>query len=306
MNHKCTVIVGIPAHNEEVNIGNLLNAIICQKGDNFTLEKIIVMADGCTDKTEEIVKEAAERDKRILLLADGKRYGKAHRLNQLYRLSQSDCLVTFDADVVLGHKHVIEQLVASLFSHNDIAVAAGNPQPLSGRTLVGKMYAIHFKWWYEIRKDFSVGDNIYNSSGCVYAFKKSFSEQLFLENGTVNDQEVIYMAVKTLGKKFSFVKQAIIYFGAPSVWREWRLHNNRLSIRDTKGKEALDERKIPWQYKAHILKQYVCRAPVSAVLGTIIHILFEFIMPEFHNPLSQPIQGTWDPLPSTKALFFKK
>ena len=41
----------IPAHNEEANIANLLNNLLVQTGSSFTLEKIIVFCDGCTDKT---------------------------------------------------------------------------------------------------------------------------------------------------------------------------------------------------------------------------------------------------------------
>src|SRR3990170_5283265 len=46
LSEKFTVTVGIPAHNEEQNIKQLLTSIVSQKG-NFVLEKILVTTDGC-------------------------------------------------------------------------------------------------------------------------------------------------------------------------------------------------------------------------------------------------------------------
>ena len=35
MRHKKSVTIGIPAHNEEANIHNLLNAVLAQKAGKF-------------------------------------------------------------------------------------------------------------------------------------------------------------------------------------------------------------------------------------------------------------------------------
>ena len=50
------ISVGIMAFNEEKNIGRLLKAILSQKLNQIKITEIIVVSDGSTDKTDEIVK----------------------------------------------------------------------------------------------------------------------------------------------------------------------------------------------------------------------------------------------------------
>src|SRR3989344_306584 len=83
--NKKTVIVGIPAFNEEKNIGVLLESILLQKGNNFTIDKVIVVCDGSRDNTAEIVKLYSKKFNQISLKDDNKRKGKAARLNEFYK-----------------------------------------------------------------------------------------------------------------------------------------------------------------------------------------------------------------------------
>ena len=66
MTIRCSV--GITAHNEEANIGQLLDAMLSQELSQVEIGEIIVVASGCTDRTTEIVREYAKRDSRIRLL----------------------------------------------------------------------------------------------------------------------------------------------------------------------------------------------------------------------------------------------
>ena len=53
---KLTVTIGIPAYNEEKNIGRLLRALLRQKTNGLSIKKIIVISDASTDKTSQIVR----------------------------------------------------------------------------------------------------------------------------------------------------------------------------------------------------------------------------------------------------------
>jgi len=68
---EITIGIGIAAHNEEANIGKLLQNLLTQPlEDSVLLEEIIVVASGCTDRTEEIVEEFAMKDKRVMLITE--------------------------------------------------------------------------------------------------------------------------------------------------------------------------------------------------------------------------------------------
>src|SRR5436190_13279106 len=68
--------VGIMAYNEEANIGRLLAALSAQKTRVASLDEIVVVASGCTDRTEAIVQEFAARDRRVRLLTQARKEGK--------------------------------------------------------------------------------------------------------------------------------------------------------------------------------------------------------------------------------------
>ena len=76
---RCSL--GITAHNDEANIGQLLEAIRRQRLHQVVIVEIIVVASGCTDRTEDIVRQYAATDPRVQLLTQEKREGKASAIN---------------------------------------------------------------------------------------------------------------------------------------------------------------------------------------------------------------------------------
>ena len=90
----------IPARNEEANIADALRSVL--RSDGVDLE-VIVLDDGSTDRTAEIVREFARADPRVRLetappLPPGW-CGKNHACQQLAGLARHPLLVFMDADV---------------------------------------------------------------------------------------------------------------------------------------------------------------------------------------------------------------
>ena len=151
-NNLLRVSVGVPAHNEEANLPVLLDSVLRQRTRSFILERIIVITDGCTDRTADLVKEYGKTNEKIELVNDGLQKGKSQRLNELYRMNESDVLITLDADTILMSDDMFEEILAPL-KDPTVGVIAGNDQPLPGRTLIEKMLVARNAWWYEARKD---------------------------------------------------------------------------------------------------------------------------------------------------------
>ena len=89
--------VGIPAYNEEANIGRLLKALLNQELPRWLkLEEIVVVASGCTDRTEDIVRSFEEQDERVKLVVElAYAYGGLHEApRQVY--SYIPMVVYFD------------------------------------------------------------------------------------------------------------------------------------------------------------------------------------------------------------------
>ncbi|MDD4690554.1 MAG: glycosyltransferase family 2 protein [Eubacteriales bacterium] len=93
----------IPARNEEENIGHLLGDLI---NISDRIKEVIVCDDKSTDNTASIVKEFAQRDVRIRLIAGNDLpddwNGKSYACYQLALEADSDYLLFLDADVRVG------------------------------------------------------------------------------------------------------------------------------------------------------------------------------------------------------------
>ncbi len=110
---KPLVSILIPARNEEKNIGNILNDIMHQ---DYSLIEVIVFDDNSSDRTSDIVKEYAAKDKRIRLvksvgLPDGW-IGKNHACHSLSEVARGEYFLFLDADV-----RIKDQLVLNAISY---------------------------------------------------------------------------------------------------------------------------------------------------------------------------------------------
>ena len=92
-----SVTLGITAYNEEKNIGKLLDMLLKEKF-LFNQKEIIIVASGCTDRTPEIVEKLASENKKIKLVLEGKRNGKASAINIILKKAKGDVIVFICAD----------------------------------------------------------------------------------------------------------------------------------------------------------------------------------------------------------------
>ena len=93
----------IPARDEEATIGRVVRSVLAQQGVEL---EVVVLDDGSTDRTAEIVQELAAEDPRVRLerapaLPDGW-CGKQHACAVLAQRARHDTLVFIDADVTLA------------------------------------------------------------------------------------------------------------------------------------------------------------------------------------------------------------
>src|SRR5258708_38549843 len=108
-----TCSVGIMAYNEEGNIGPLLEALTSQRLKSVSITEIVVVASGCTDNTEAIVREWTMLDSRICLLVQEKRSGKAVAINEYLPPAKEKSLGLFRA-CFLPQLDALGRLVAPL------------------------------------------------------------------------------------------------------------------------------------------------------------------------------------------------
>ncbi|MEO0249467.1 MAG: glycosyltransferase, partial [candidate division WOR-3 bacterium] len=122
------ISVGIMAYNEERGIRRLLQALLDQEVYHARIREIIVVASGCTDRTEDIIRDFGKRDARIRLVRQTLRRGKASAINLFLAAASGDIYVLESADTV-PERGAIDSLVAPFFSP-EVGMTGGRPVPI--------------------------------------------------------------------------------------------------------------------------------------------------------------------------------
>jgi len=274
---RVTVTIGIPAHNEEANILYLLKSILAQIADNFVIEKIYVLCDGCTDSTAKKAEKFTKKYPIITVLDDGKRKGKTGRLNQLYRMNKSDFVFSFDGDVILKGDRVIERMVRA-FETENVVLVSGNNQPVKAETLTERIYNTGFKMWYEIRKDYQEGNNVRNIHGCAVALRGSFAKTLKYPSTIIyGDQGFVFMAAKVLKKDFRFAKNAVVLFRSINNLEDFFLQASRnLNLSNNVAKYfgvwVYEEYRIPKKFKLKGIVKMLFSDPIFTALSLVLRL----------------------------------
>jgi cellulose synthase/poly-beta-1,6-N-acetylglucosamine synthase-like glycosyltransferase len=138
---RCSI--GIMAYNEEENIGKLLDALLHQELSEIEIIEIIVVCSGCTDNTENIVQEFINIDKRIKLISQEEREGKASAVNLFLKSAKGDVCVLESADT-LPTSSTVEELVKP-FLNSSIGMTGAHPIPVNDpKTFLG--FTNHLLW----------------------------------------------------------------------------------------------------------------------------------------------------------------
>jgi len=136
------IAIGIMAYNEEGNIAHLLESLLAQSAQ-ARIEKIYVVASGCTDRTCDIVAEYSARYPRITLVAEAERRGKVHAVNQFIQLATQPLCVLTSADIGF-HPTTVERITAP-FADPSIGVVGAHVVPVNTPdTFTG--FAINLMW----------------------------------------------------------------------------------------------------------------------------------------------------------------
>jgi len=190
----------IPAYNEEKNVGRLLNYLLKQKiSENFDLEDITVVASGCTDKTEEVVSNIIKRNKRIKLLTQDIRKGKASAINLFLKNVKSDIIIMESADT-LPEKNAIDKLLKQ-FIDERIGMVTARPIPVNSGTN---------SIIYDIRHEISF--KYPPIVGELVAFRNIIEK---IPEKTGADEQSISAMIQQKGYKVKYVPAAVVYNKGP-------------------------------------------------------------------------------------------
>jgi len=223
------VTIGIMAYNEEKNIGKLLDAIISQKTKIARIKEIIVVSDGSTDSTNDIVLKKAKKNKKVKLIAHKRRRGKSVVINNFLKNvnKKPDAIILESADT-LPAKGSIEKLCSYL--KRDIGMVGAHIIPLDKEdNFFGYVSNLIWKLHHEVALQ-----------------KPKFGELIAFRNiikripKTAVDEEEIASLIKKKGYKLLYAKNALVYNKGPDNLKDFlkqrrRIYAGHLCLKKTRG-----------------------------------------------------------------------
>ncbi len=200
------ISIGIMAYNEGGNIKKLLESLLSQKISSGRIVQVVVVASGCTDDTEGIVKRFSNQDSRVQLITQREREGKASAVNLYLKNVKGDIVVLESADT-LPAENAIENLVKP-FADERVGMVGGHPVPVDGpNTLLGFSVQLIWRLHHEISR-------IKPKAGELVAFRNIIKQ---IPKNTAADEAWIESMVTKKGYILAYAPDAIVKNKGPET-----------------------------------------------------------------------------------------
>lgn len=134
------ISIVVPAYNESKRILPTLSRVDEYFKDGFKGFEIIVVNDGSTDNTAEVVLKGQEKIKSIRLIGYKVNKGKGYAIRQGVNISTGDMILVSDADLSTPIEEV-EKLLVQYDNGYDIIIGS--------RSLEGSNIVVKQPWWRE-------------------------------------------------------------------------------------------------------------------------------------------------------------
>lgn len=211
--------IGITIHNEERNIGQLLEALRREPLGPLGLERVIVVSSGSTDRSEAIVHEIAASWDRIDLVVEAERRGKASAINRFLESARDvDILLLMSGDVVPAPGAIA--LILDAFRDPGVGMAGGRPVPRgAARNLVERVVRLQWDLHHEVSLH-------HPKLGEVVAFRNVIES---IPEDTAVDEAAIEAIFRDRGARFAYVGDAVIWNKGPENVADFLRQRRRIA-----------------------------------------------------------------------------
>lgn len=292
-----TLTIGVPAYNEEQNLGHLLKELQAQAAENYILEKIVIASDGSIDKTVEIAKKFNNLP---IFVIDGKeRKGVAFRQNEIIEETDSDILIILNADVSIKDVYFIEHIIHPILKDQADLVTPEFKQLLPSSFFERILYRSH-ELKTAIYEDFHNGKNVYTCCGPARAFSRRLYKKLHFSD-SYNEDAYSYMFTTLNGFTYTHIHDTAVYFRLPNNLSDHknqstRFFHSRAKLIKEFGQENIQRNyKIPFNIIVNTVKKYASLYPVEISLYVAIlayTCVMAKIIPQQHSDIWQPSKSS--------------
>jgi cellulose synthase/poly-beta-1,6-N-acetylglucosamine synthase-like glycosyltransferase len=188
-------------------------------------DEIIIVCSGCTDETVPIARLFAEADRRIKVIVEPERRGKASAVNLILREARGRFIVFLGADVIPGER-AIARIAQRLSSAEDLGIVSGAPEPILTETLAEKISSII--WALHNRVLEALSGRIVYACGELYGVRRSIVESM--PAWVVNDDAYVAKVAEGMGYRSEICSSAKVYIRAPRTITDYIAQRRRVTF----------------------------------------------------------------------------
>ena len=261
-------IVGIPVFNEAQNIGNLLEAIIRTTSGDPRVEKILVVSSS-TDTTDTVVKGFSDVDKRVALVKEEERRGKASAWNMLIQYAEDK---GFDSLVYMGGDNIpfqngISRLLDGL--ENGFGIVGGRPIPIdSPKTFIGWCTNLQWNIHHQVCK--YVKPKV---TGELCAFRTKVVREM--PPGLINDDTYLERLFEIRGFNVGYCENAMVLLKGPATLTDLIRQRRRIYIGHHQIRAYVGQKPSTIWYRSFLL---IRKALPSRGLRPFIYLVLDIFL----------------------------
>lgn len=173
LDQPCVSIM-VPAHNEEAVIEKTLHYLLHEL--NYSNYEVIVVDDGSTDKTPQILADLAAREERLRVITIEKNKGKAHAFDIGFAFCNGEFILSNDADTI-PEPDALGKYINYFKTSNDdnIGAVTGNMDVLNRSKIIEKAQTVEFSSIVGVIKRSQQGtlNTMYAFSGANTMYRKT-------------------------------------------------------------------------------------------------------------------------------------
>jgi biofilm PGA synthesis N-glycosyltransferase PgaC len=176
--------------------------------------EIIVVTSGCTDNTAGVVKQSMERSRKIKIIEESERSGKAEALNKAFAVSSGDYIALVPADVLPANDAMLHLLIP--FRNKKVSAVSGRPMQnptKAPKGFSGYLANMTYRLWARLMAKMNDQGKMSHCSGEFMAIRSDVKTEV--PHDCAADDSYIAIVAKRKGL-IKFASKAICYNLMPS------------------------------------------------------------------------------------------